>query len=129
MPATSRLSPPLAPPPAGGRRCRPPRPRYFYFGRDYGSEALYGPLWVFVNRGYDVLQDHVAGRNIFTFDYRTNLGNVVRNFTHPFPAIAADVVDPVHQQCLYRLRPRNRCGTARPGPRRPPVAITFSTSL
>ena len=68
----------------------PAKPRYFYFGRDYGSEALYGPLWVFVNRGFDVLQDHVAGRNIFTFDYRTNLGNVVRNFTHPFPAIAAD---------------------------------------
>ena len=68
----------------------PAKPRYFYFGRDYGSEAMYGPLWVFVNRGFDVLQDHVAGRNIFTFDYRTNLGNVVQNFTHPFPAIAAD---------------------------------------
>lgn len=54
------------------------------------SQALYGPLWVFVNRGYDVLQDHVAGRNIFTFDYRTNLGNVARNIANPFPAIAAD---------------------------------------
>jgi hypothetical protein len=84
-PRPSSLVPPLAAGPAA-----PAKPRYFYFGRDYGSEALYGPLWVFVNRGYDVLQDHVAGRNIFTFDYRTNLGNVVRNFTNPFPAIAAD---------------------------------------
>ena len=83
------LSPPLTPPAAVAPN-PPIKPRYFYFGRDYGSEALYGPLWVFVNRGYDVLQDHVAGRNIFTFDYQTNLGNVVRNFTNPFPAIAAD---------------------------------------
>ena len=79
------LAPPLAVPPAP-----PAKPRYFYFGYDYGSQALYGPLWVFVNRGYDVLQDHVAGRNIFTFDYRTNLGNVARNIANPFPAISAD---------------------------------------
>ena len=79
------LAPPLVGPPAP-----PTKPRYFYFGRDYGSEALYGPLWVFVNRGYDVLQDHVAGRNIFTFDYRTNSANVARNIANPFPAISAD---------------------------------------
>jgi hypothetical protein len=79
------LVPPLAVPPTP-----PAKPRYFYFGRDYGSEALYGPLWVFVNRGYDVLQDHVAGRNIFTFDYRTNMANVARNVANPFPAISAD---------------------------------------
>jgi hypothetical protein len=45
---------------------------------------------VFVNRGYDVLQDHIAGRNIFTFDYRLNTGNVLRNVADPFPAISAD---------------------------------------
>jgi hypothetical protein len=89
---SSPVAPPRAPPPgaAPAAPAAPAKPRYFYFGRDYGSEALYGPLWVFVNRGYDVLQDHVAGRNIFTFDYRTNLANVGRNFAHPFPAIAAD---------------------------------------
>ncbi|HEX3905208.1 MAG TPA: hypothetical protein VH853_20435 [Polyangia bacterium] len=81
--------PPLAPSLAAAT-APPAKPRYFYFGRDYGSQALYGPLWVFVNRGYDVLQDHVAGRNIFTFDYRTNTGNVFRNIRDPFPAIAAD---------------------------------------
>jgi hypothetical protein len=81
------LSPPALVPPAA---MPPAKPRYFYQGLDYGSQALYGPLWVFVNRGYDVLQDHVAGRNIFTFDYRTNLGNVARNIANPFPAIAAD---------------------------------------
>lgn len=64
--------------------------RYFYFGRDYGSESMFGPLWVFVNRGYDVLQDHVAPRDIFSFDYRTNSGNVLRNVLHPVPAIRND---------------------------------------
>jgi hypothetical protein len=69
----------------------PPTPtRYFYFQRDYGTEAMYGPVWVFLNRGYDVLQDHVATRNIFTFDYRTNTANVLRNVAHPIPAISHD---------------------------------------
>ena len=64
--------------------------RYFYFERDYGSEAMFGPLWVFLNRGYDVVQDHVAPRNVFTFDYRTNTANVLRNVAHPLPAIGHD---------------------------------------
>ena len=50
---------------------------------------MYGPLWVFLNRGFDVLQDHIAPRQIFSFDYRTNTGNVLRNVVHPFPAISA----------------------------------------
>jgi len=85
-PATSPnpVLPPVVPPSGDSK------PRYFYFGLDYGSQALYGPLWVFINRGFDVLQDHVAPRNIFTFDYRTNFLNVARNMANPFPAIAAD---------------------------------------
>src|SRR5450432_2626772 len=51
----------------------PAKPRYFYFGRGYG-----------------VLQDHVASRNIFDFDYRTNMANVARNILHPIPAISND---------------------------------------
>jgi hypothetical protein len=89
-PAPPLASPAPAPAPPAPSLVQPAKPRYFYFGLDYGSQALYGPLWVFVNRGYDVLQDHVAGRNIFTFDYRTNLGNVARNIANPFPAISAD---------------------------------------
>ena len=67
----------------------PPRPRYFYFGLDYGSQSLYSPLWVFLNRGYDVLQDHVASRNIFEQHYRVNTGNVLDNLAHPFANISA----------------------------------------
>jgi len=64
-----------------------PRERYFYFGHDYGSQALYNPWWVFLNRGFDVLQDHVADRNIFELEYRHNTANVLANLADPFPAI------------------------------------------
>ena len=67
-----------------------PPARYFYHPYDYGSQALYSPVWVFLNRGYDVLQDHVASRNILDQHYRTNTGNVLRNLANPFPAISAD---------------------------------------
>jgi len=72
-------------------RADPPSPtHYFYVDREDGSASMYGPLWVFVNRGYDVLQDHVAPRDVFSFDYRTNTENVLRNVLHPVPAIRND---------------------------------------
>jgi hypothetical protein len=64
------------------------RARYFYFGYDYGTQALYGPLWVFINRGFDVLQDRTGSRNILDLNYRTNVGNVLDNLAHPLPAIS-----------------------------------------
>jgi hypothetical protein len=76
--------------PAGGAPAVGAPARYFYFRQDYGSQAMYGPLWVFLNRGYDVLQDHIAPRDIFSFDYRTNTGNVLHNVAHPLPAIQND---------------------------------------
>src|SRR4051812_46570171 len=78
----SQQSLPPPPPPTP-----PARSRYFYFGYDYGTQSLYSPLWVFVNRGYDVLQDHVAGRNVFALEYRHNAENVLDNLAHPFSRI------------------------------------------
>ena len=83
-------APPPAPAPAPEPAPAPAPTRFFYVDRDDGSASMFGPLWVFVNRGYDVLQDHVAPRDIFSFDYRTNTGNVLRNVLHPFPAIRND---------------------------------------
>ena len=77
----SLVQQPPEPPP------RPELPRYFYFGYDYGTQSLYSPLWVFVNRGYDVLQDRVASRNVFDLEYRQNAGNVLDNLAHPFSRI------------------------------------------
>lgn len=69
----------------------PPAPqRHFYFGVDYGSQALMNPLWVFVNRGYDVIQDHIASRDVFNLPYASNAANVGRNVVNPFPAISDD---------------------------------------
>jgi hypothetical protein len=71
--------------PAGAQE--PPR-RYFYFGHDYGSQALYNPLWVLLNRGFDVLQDHIEDRNIFTLEYGRNARNVLENLAHPFSRVS-----------------------------------------
>ena len=61
---------------------------YFYKGYDYGSQALYGPLWVFLNRGFDVLQDRNGSRSIFQQEYQHNGETVGRNLLNPFPALA-----------------------------------------
>ncbi|HEY5376385.1 MAG TPA: hypothetical protein VIK01_22045 [Polyangiaceae bacterium] len=61
---------------------------YFYKGYDYGSQALYSPLWVFLNRGYDVLQDRAGSRSIFQQEYQHNGETVGKNLLNPFPAIA-----------------------------------------
>jgi hypothetical protein len=62
--------------------------RHFYFGRDYGSQALYSPLWVLINRGFDVLQEDTAGRDVFALSYGVNAPNVARNLADPFTAIS-----------------------------------------
>jgi hypothetical protein len=63
------------------------REPYFYKGYEYGSQALYGPLWVFLNRGFDVLQDRAGSRSIFQQEYEHNGENVGRNLLNPVPAI------------------------------------------
>jgi hypothetical protein len=65
------------------------RERFFYHQYDYGTESLYGPLWVFINRGFDVLQDHVDTRSVLELDYRRNGRNVLENLGHPFSSVAA----------------------------------------
>lgn len=62
--------------------------RFFYQGRDYGSEALYGPVYVFLNRAYDVLQLRAGRRNIFDQPYGRDAENVGRSLTNPIPAVS-----------------------------------------
>lgn len=62
--------------------------KYFYFGYDYGSQALYNPLWVFVNRSFDVLQIRAGDRNVFEQEYASNGANVLRNVAHPTAAVS-----------------------------------------
>ncbi len=69
----------------------PPAPHaLFYRGRDYGSESLHGPISVFLNRGYDVLQLRPGERNVFQQSYGADGRVVLRNLANPIPAIADD---------------------------------------
>lgn len=60
---------------------------YFYKGRDYGSEALYNPLYLLLNGGYDILQLQEYNRKIFEFNYSAAAENVFRNLGNPFGVI------------------------------------------
>ncbi len=60
---------------------------YFYKGLDYGSQALYGPLYVYLNRGFDVLQLRPEGRDIRRIAYRQDFANVTYNLAHPVWAV------------------------------------------
>lgn len=64
------------------------KPRYFFHGYEYGNQTLFGPLYVFLNRGYDILQMRPGNRNIFDQTYIPDAANVVRNLENPFPAIS-----------------------------------------
>jgi hypothetical protein len=63
------------------------RERYFYFGYEYGTQSLFGPLYVFLNRGYDILQIRPGSRNIFDQSYGSDAANVFRNLANPLPAV------------------------------------------
>src|SRR5262249_23580491 len=61
--------------------------RYFYFGYAYGSQAVFNPLTMFLNRGFDVLQVRAETRNIFAQSYGRNAANIARNLANPFSNI------------------------------------------
>jgi hypothetical protein len=71
---------------AGGARAEDDE-RHFYFGRDYGSESLYNPVWVLVNRGFDELQLRPQNRSPFMQNYLLDGRNVVKNVASPFKPI------------------------------------------
>lgn len=59
----------------------------FYKGRDFGSESLYNPLWVVVNRGFDVLQVRAGNRSVHDRAYLVDVRNVLESVASPFSAI------------------------------------------
>ncbi|MDQ8168847.1 MAG: hypothetical protein P3C09_13945, partial [Gemmatimonadota bacterium] len=65
-----------------------PAERLLYRGRSYGSESLYSPLSVLLNKGFDHMQARNARRDVWTFPYGTTargmLWDAVR---HPRGAI------------------------------------------
>jgi hypothetical protein len=66
----------------------PPKDRYFYFGYDYGSQALWSPFYLFLNRGFDALQLRKDKRNPVTQPYALDAGNVLRNLGTPIQSVS-----------------------------------------
>ena len=60
---------------------------YFYYAYPFGSQALYGPLYIYLNRGYDLFQISQGDRNIFHYDFQISGNNIIENLIHPFKNI------------------------------------------
>jgi hypothetical protein len=61
---------------------------YFYRDQGFGSEALYNPLSLILNGGYDIIQLPGHSKYIFRYDYASNGANVLRSIMNPFKAIS-----------------------------------------
>lgn len=61
--------------------------KYFYTGKNYGSEALYNPLYLILNGSYDILQLEGMSKDITKYPYAYAADKVFYNLTHPFEAI------------------------------------------
>jgi hypothetical protein len=62
-------------------------PRYFYHSRDYGSEALYNPVTLVLNMGYDITQLKNIGDGVFNFPFPRSTKNTFENLVRPDKAI------------------------------------------
>jgi len=56
---------------------------FFYRGRPYGSESVFSPLSVLLNRGFDAFQFADADRNLFEFPYSKASEQVFQSLAHP----------------------------------------------
>lgn len=75
--------------------------RYFYKGRNYGSEALYNPIYLLLNDSYDILQIQNHNRKIFEFNYAAGAKNVFKNLANPFGVISrSSIKDFISSQLL-----------------------------
>jgi hypothetical protein len=61
--------------------------RYFYTNKEYGSEALFNPLTLLINGGYDITQLQSVSNKIDNPNFSRMLNNVLGNLGDPFPRI------------------------------------------
>jgi hypothetical protein len=63
----------------------PSKPRFFYFGQDYGSESQFGPLNVFVNVGFSVVGKAGGFHIVSPFDvnYPSSAKELWNSYVHP----------------------------------------------
>jgi len=68
--------------------CTQSQSQYYYTGKTYGSEAMFNPINVILNNGYDIIQLGNKPRTIFDFPYSHATKNVWNSITHPIKAIS-----------------------------------------
>lgn len=78
--------------------------RYFYKGNNFGSEALYNPVYLLLNAGYDILQLQGHNRKIFEFNYYTAAKNVFKNLGNPFGVIKRTGIENFINNELFPIR-------------------------
>ena len=61
---------------------------YFYTGKTYGSEALFNPITVLINGGFDIVQLQSVSNKLSDHNYSHKATIVWRSLTHPFDAIS-----------------------------------------
>ncbi len=61
--------------------------RFFYTNKPYGSEALFNPLTLMVNGGYDVTQLQMVSNRVDQLEYAKMFHIVGRNLSSPIKAI------------------------------------------
>jgi hypothetical protein len=64
-----------------------PQKRYFYEGKTYGSEALFNPLTVIINGGFDICQLYQISNKLSDHNYYTLYKVVMRSLGNPGPSI------------------------------------------
>ncbi len=64
-----------------------PQKNYFYFGRDYGSDANFTPLQVLLNGSYDIMQLEDHKRDVYNFPYKSAWNTLWKNIGNPFHSI------------------------------------------
>jgi hypothetical protein len=62
--------------------------KYFYTGKNYGSESLYNPLYFIINSGYDVTQLEEFSKDISSYPYKFASRQIFRQLSSPFGIIS-----------------------------------------
>lgn len=60
---------------------------FYYSGKNYGTEALFNPIYLILNGSYDILQLQNYNRDITKINYKSAMINVFNNLGSPFHQI------------------------------------------
>jgi len=62
--------------------------KFYYTGKNYGSEAVFNPINLILNGSYDIIQLEGRSRDIFNFNYGRNAKYFFRNLSRPLYSIS-----------------------------------------